>query len=194
MLIKDEYVDYDKLRIAQCLDNPFVNIKNIDFTIIGLKKEIPIFTRGRKVSAEYCNEADEVVVKKSFSDLSDGVQILFEWFNEDGTVGLSKTEDVHMNTQQHGEFLKRRRERQVAGLVEGAVGTPAEPLVTAIFNHYATETVAYKELGDTALQEAIEDETDPTILAYLGIEVDPETGDTIMDRILYQIVGEVLVP
>lgn len=187
MYINQDYINNDELKIADYLDNPYINIKNQDFTIIGLNKQPPVFDKGRKKEASFTSDSigQDVVVKKTFIDKEYGIDVLFEWYKTDGTVGLSKTQEVHMSKEQLGDFFRQRRQRQVSSLIEGAKGTPVESLVGAIFAHYSNEVEEYLQVGDNVLENAIEVETDPTILGYLAVMLS-ET-DSVKDRIIYQI-------
>lgn len=167
-----------------------------DFSILGFNKESPRYDRGRKQSASY-KDADDTVVTKTFSDIRDSnglltaVSVLFEWFNEDGTLGLSKTEVVKNYNKYEAETEERkRRERQLDYLIAGAKGTPAEPHINTLFGHYHEQQLRYKESGSSDLDDAIDAETDSTILGILDISLprvdDPNKNITVRQSIKYQ--------
>lgn len=180
-------------------------IENVDFTTVGLTKASPWYDKGRKVSASYYTDISEAeeVVHKTFTDWYEdeddgqggtvsvwkGLDMQFDWKDTAGDTKISKSEKKPLNTTEQGDMKSKRRRRQISSLVERAKGTPAEPLVDAIFQHYAVQTAEYKELGTSVLEDAINAETDPTISAYLAIVVgmpgDPNA--TIKDSILYEI-------
>lgn len=172
----------------------FTDVSSIPFTTLGLIKATPEFDKGRKVSASYyTDEAQtEIVVKKTFVDRLDvnnhllGLDITFEWYNTEDAVDLTKLEFKPLSTYESGQLVKKRRDRAIDYLVEGAKGTPAEPLVNALFVHYATEANLFIEIGSQDLENAVNNETDPTILGYLNTIVLPPSG-TIKDSILAQI-------
>ena len=172
------------------------DVVNKDFTIIGLVKASPLFDKGRKVSASYYTDITETteVVKKTFTDWYDGadwkgLDITFEWMDTNGDVALTKTEKKPLNIEERGAMSHKRRVRQVSSLVARSVGTPIEGMVAAIFTHYKDETLEYQELGTQTLENAINNETDPTMVGYLntvvGMPGDPTA--TVKDSILYEI-------
>lgn len=90
----------DELLIYKYL-NKKSNVFREDFTIIGLKEEQPNYLNGRKTRALYkCKFTDEIVVEKVFRDILDSsgnllcLEIDFNFYKKDGTIGLSKTETV----------------------------------------------------------------------------------------------------
>lgn len=172
------------------------DVTNADFTIIGLRKDSPHYDRGRKLYAEYlCPEDDRLVVRKTFSDVMEsglvtGIQVHFEWFCEDGTVGVEKTEVVKsFNKYEAATEMRKRRGRSIDYLVAGAAGTPIEPYLDFLFDRYYTEVEKFKSKDNTSLVAAIAGETDPTTLAYLAIEITSDAYGvmTVKDMILYQV-------
>jgi len=173
------------------------DIQAIDFTTIGLKKSSPSYDKGRKTKAYYLSPVDEALtVEKIFSDVVDvngkliGLQVQFNWYNEDSTVGLTKTEIVKELNRYEAETIKRkRRERIIDYLVAGAEGTPIEPYVNAIFDHYYEQVDKYKQKGTEEFLTAINGETDQTILAYLAIELPVSGGGTV--TVKQSILGQI---
>ena len=51
---------------------------------------------------------------------------------------------------------ENNRRTQLAGLVEGAVGTPAAELVSALFRHYKEEAAEYVQIGGSVLGHAVQ--------------------------------------
>lgn len=180
--------------------NPLIS----DFSILGFRKVGPSYSRGRKHESTYVDEYDDkLAVKKTFSDVVDantnliGIQIQFDWYKEDGTIGLSKTEIAReFNKIEAETVLRGRRERQLDFLIAGAKGTVIEPQIMTVFNHYHDEQLLYKESGSSDFKDAVLAETDPTILGILDIEVprfdDPNINIKVKNSILYQITGDVV--
>ena len=83
------------------------------------------------------------------------------------------------------------RRTQLAGLVEGAVGTPAADLVSALFRHYKEEAAEYIQIGGTVLADAINAETDSTITAHLNTTLSDDPGDTVRARILDRVTPDI---
>lgn len=136
-----------------------------DFTLLGFRKESPSYERGRKTRAIYkCATKEEIIVEKVFSDVFDengvlkGIEVNFKWHNEDGEVGLEKTEVVRKFNKYEAETeMRKRRERQIDYLVAGAKGTPIEASLDAVFNMLYAEVILYKEQGNaTALGKALD--------------------------------------
>jgi len=146
-----------KLRIYRVLPEilePLIS----DFTILGFRKISPSYERGRKTRAVYmCVEKDEIIVEKIFSDVFDennnltGTEITFNWYDEDGNIGLSKKELARSYNKYEAETeMRKRRERQIDYLVAGAKGTPIEPSLNAVFSKFYNEVMLYKDQGDAA--------------------------------------------
>lgn len=142
------------LRVYRVLpkdQNPLIS----DFSILGFRKISPSYERGRKTQALYkCVDKDEIIVEKIFNDVRDesgtltALEITFNWYNEDGEIGLSKTEQVKAFNKYQAETEERqRRERQIDYLVAGAKGTPIEASLNAVFDLLYNEVILYKEQG-----------------------------------------------
>lgn len=192
--------DPKRLRVHRVLpmgNDPLIS----DFTILGFRKIAPYYDRGVKYKAVYkCATHDEVIVEKVFTDIRDSVtgvltdlQILFNFYCEDGTIGASKTEiSKSYNAAQAETEERKRRERAIDFLISEARHTPLEPLMDAIFSHYQNEQLFYKEKASTSFADAINAETDPTMLDYLATQVPFSSDPTnytidIKSAILYQI-------
>lgn len=82
---------------------------------------------------------------------------------------------------------KTARQARVDFLKEESAGTPIEEHVLTLLKHYAAETHEYIETGSTVLKDAIENETDPTILALLDIVLVEDWNYTVRQSILTRI-------
>lgn len=198
-----------KLRIYDFIGGKKLDseVKNIDFTLIGLHKHQPEYNQGRKYLATYLDDNENVVVRKTFSDVIGnhsvwggsgfinvqgiiGIQILFEWIDVDGNVGLSKTEIVKsLNIVEEQTLLRERRVRSIDYLIASAKGTDAEPVLDSLYTHYETFVKRFKEYGDDSFKNAILNETDATIIYQLSIQISKpnNTQTSIKNNILYQI-------
>lgn len=193
-------VEETALRVFRVL-HPILNALTSDFTILGFKKESPNYHLGRKVRSQYtCPTSQDIIIVKTFTDILDDtgtlsqLQVTFDFYNEKGEVGLSKTEIVKKYNKAEAKTEQRkRRSRQIDFLEAGAEGTLIEPYVDAIIHHYATEIQLYKEHGSKDFENAILSEDDIYISSYLQIEVprldDPSTKISIKNSILYQLTG-----
>lgn len=188
----NRYIDFnDDLRIYPYIEEYSYepNVSHVDFTTLGLTKDIPTFSRGVKTLATYSNQVPEVVVTKEFEDIPSGLRITIKWLKSDGTVGLEKIFDKPLSLVEKGDMLRKRRQRVISYLQFFAVGTPYESYIAALFNHYKNQVDAYIQTGSRTFHDDMDTETDPTILAILSAQgVDPAyPTDTVKDRIQYQI-------
>lgn len=189
---------YD-LRIFRALDKSADPLTS-DFSILGFRKKAPHYDRGRKIKAEYwCVNKDEVIVEKIFHDIRDpetgrltDLQVTFNWYNENNDIALTKTEIVkELNKAQSETIERQRRERAIDFLISEARYTPNEPYVTMLMLHYETQINHFKTKAADDFSSAMENETDPTILAILASRVpfasDPTYTVPIKESIQYQI-------
>ena len=195
----DQALNNNKLRILRTLPREYSDeeVLHNDYTI-GTKKTTPDRDRGRKVKAEYIDQSnDDIIVDKTFQDVQNGelldLQVTHNWYREDGTIGLSKTEIVKSFNKTEAEKLYQdRRIAAISFLVSEVRGTVYEPYINSLMDHYSTEIDKYiSPQGADDFEQAILNETDPTILAILQSRV-PFSGDNaytieVKNSILYQI-------
>jgi len=179
-----------ELRIFQFMPEHMDPMK-IDFSILGLRKASPSYVKGRKTKAEYKDLEGNLVVRKVFSDVTDenalltGLNITFEWYCHDESIGMSKTELAREWNKYEAETVQRdRRARIIDYLVAGAKGTPIEIYLTMIFDKYYEEVLKYKEKGSDEFATAVLNESDPTLAAVLQMHVTPEL------RVIDSIIGQ----
>ena len=205
---------YDDLRIMPFMyDKRGTMIENDDYTIVWLIKASPFLAAWwRKAKAEYFDDLAEtnVVVEKIFSDRhedeDDGqwwtvsvwkwLDIEHKWKKNDGTDWITKVEKKPLNKEEKGSMLIKRRQRAIDWLIARAKDTPIEWMVDAIFDHYKAQMETWKATWSSVLYDAMEAETDPTILTYLWIVVwmpDYNGGviptATVKDSIYQQILA-----
>lgn len=145
---------WSKLRVHRVLPESYDPLIS-DFTILGFRKQSPSYERGRKTKALYkCADKDEIIVEKIFNDVRDdsgvlnALEIQFNWYREDGSIGLTKTEQAKtLNKYQAETEERQRRERQIDYLIAGAKGTPIESNLAAVFDLLYDEVIYYKEQG-----------------------------------------------
>lgn len=182
------------LRIYEYKALPNEELLDFDFTLLGLHK-FSRFNKGRKYLTEYYDEAEEnIVVCKRFEDINisgttklDYVNVTIEWMNNDDTVGLEKEFSVTFSEVEKGDYLRKRRQRAIDYIVYFAQGTPLEPYMDILFAHYKDEMEAFVSTGSSAFEDALNNESDPTILAILNTPANPENGDTVKEGILRNI-------
>jgi hypothetical protein len=131
-----------------------------------------------------------------------GFDILIEYYKLDGSVGLTKTLEKELSRKYMTEFNRIVRQNQIDylmgagnGFREDAENYP-EPqksqliqfanLVDAMWLRYETEILEYINTGNIALENTINNESDPVFLSGLN-QIDPETGWTMKETILNEI-------
>lgn len=185
------------LRIVAWLNSTETeDIKRTDFTTF-LRKESPVYDKGRKTESEYRDSVtNDLVVKKTYTDTVDGngglngIDIQIDWYKTDDTVGLTKNTHKPLNLAEAENLLQKRRHQAIAYLVSAGKNTPVEPFMTAIFTHYKEQLQEWYDMGDQdVVGDAIHNETDPTIISYLSIVTDPVGAPDwdVRDGIYYQI-------
>lgn len=200
----------DDLRIWRIL-SPLVNPLKVDFTILGFRKISPNYDRGRKVKAEYrCIATGDLVIEKVFTDKIDistgrvsGLEITFNWYKQDGSIGITKTEEVKEYNRFESETLqRRRREKQLDYLVGSAKGTPIEPYVGVVFASFAVQEQKYITHASPDLAQdlsaAMQDDSPENAQLYSILNIDVPRNDSptqtikLGDSILYQIGAKTL--
>ena len=183
------------LRIEEYLI-PGADVENFDFSLLTtLRKKSPSFIKGRKVSAKYLSEDGELVVEKLFSDvIEDGhltkLKMTINWYNDEDEIKLTKEQIVQeFNKVSAGKMLWKRRVAQMHYLEASAKGTPIESHVAYLFHRYRDEIAEYEFSGSVDFLVAIQNETDPTAVAYLNIVLDA-AGTKVIDSITNQITSE----
>ena len=175
------------------LDEPSSDVTKKDFTLVGLTKASPKYDKGKKMFAAYYadREQTKIVVKKSFSDAFEdgkmvGLHITFEFFDENGEVGFSKTEFKPLNTSEVASLLRKRRQRAIDYLRASSIGTPIERYVVIILKHYKNEIELYVQGATDDFENALNNEQSEQIAALLNIVVSAD-GRTVKDNIKHQI-------
>lgn len=189
------------LRIFKFID-PDLDIKRVkqtDFSIIGLEKETPSYARGIKTAAKYIDiDNDELVVEKIFQDEWSAdlrkltLRITVNWYNENGEIGLTKTEIARKYNEYETETVgRKRRYRQFDYLKASVRGTPYESFISDIVTRYNDEIRKYKEDALTVLSDAMSNEGDSYYRAILETEMprndDPTKTISVENAILYQM-------
>jgi len=169
------------------------NYQQIDFSLLGLRKESPSYSLGRKTEASYFH-GEQLCVRKVFEDVNvdgnlTGLEIIFEYYNNDGSVGSAKRETaVTYNKYQAQTVIRNRRQRIIDYLVAGAKDTPIEVYIDQIFDKYFDEVQRFVAKGTAEFRIALENEEDPTLSFILGLDVTPLVpGWTVLASILEQI-------
>ena len=150
-----------------------------------------VYVKGVKTEAQYLGLDNELVVKKTFTDLIEdgffiGVSILIEWFNTDGSAGVQRTIPKQMGKGVANDYLRKRRQRSISYLQIASKGTPIESHVATLLKHYKDEVDLFIQGNTSDFELAVLGETNTTILSMLNIVIDAE-GTKVRDSILNQI-------
>lgn len=187
-----------KLRIFRVLpedQNPLI----ADFSILGFRKMSPSYDRGKKTKALYkCVDKDEIVVEKIFQDVLSpesgnliALQVVFNWYDEEGNIGLTKTEIVkNLNKFEAETEIRKRRYRQFDYLRASVKGTPYEFYIAVLITHFNSQIQKYKDDGLFNLHTDMLNEVDPQIRAILDSSIARNDGlgdTTVMKSMQYQI-------
>lgn len=185
---------------------------------LGLKRQPWTFTRGMMIGREFLDENDElrVCIEYTYS-LSNGDRVstptkrTIKWFKTDGSIGLQKEDDLIYSVKdleyEHRKVRQGRIDYMIAAGLELAnlaaiypepyktSFTQAAQSVNAILDHYDLEINHYISRNTMEFEDAVRNETDPTILGMLNLVVRPpdatfSAGLTIKQTILHQLTGE----
>tara|TARA_R100001086_G_scaffold248615_1_gene186010 strand:- start:185 stop:808 length:624 start_codon:yes stop_codon:yes gene_type:complete len=185
---------------------------------LGLKRQPWTFTRGMMVSRDFLDENDDlrVCVEYTYTFSADNriahpSQRTIKWFKIDGTIGLQKTDELTYSVKDLKHEQRKVRQGQIDYMIaageELAILADAmpEPYKTSytqaaasvddILSHYEIEIDHYIKRGAIEFEDAVRNETDPTILTKLALMVRPpdaqfSAGLTIEQTILHQLTGE----
>lgn len=159
-----EEVEAKKLRVHRVLNDSLDPLTS-DFTILGFRKESPSYFRGRKTKAIYkCTTTEDIIVEKIFNDIIDsegllsGIEVKFNWYYEDNSIGLEKTEVVKRYNKYEAETEERkRRYRQFDYLRASVKHTPYESYIAALIGYFQSDIDAYKNDGIMDLNQKMID-------------------------------------
>jgi hypothetical protein len=122
------------------------------------------------------------------ADLIDMTQFPDRDEHEPYYIALEKMNDIIAESASPALAAENNRRTQLAELVEGAAGTAAADLVSALFRHYRDVAAEYVQIGGAVLADAINAETDSNILGHLDTAISDEPGDTVRARLLERIM------
>ena len=185
---------------------------------LGLTPQAWKFTRGRKTIREYLDDNSDVKVTVEYTyTMSDGDRVTtpvtktIKWYKNDGSVGLEKVRNLTYSVKDlkkiHREIRQGRVDYMVGAGEELATValtlpepyktsfTQAAQSVDTILDHYEVEINHYISRGTTEWEDAVNNETDPTISTLLDLMVRPPdaefvAGLTIKQTILHQLTGD----
>ena len=151
---------------------------------------------GIKVKQEFLLQNGDVAVDIVFSDVIENGELvkikkITTYYYEDGTEYCSKTE--YEIVRDLDSVLRKRYDRAYTYLRKPAKGTAIEFHVNSILEHYSSQVSIWLLGNPQAFIDAINNETDGTILAYLDIVIH-ESGKKVKDAIIEQLTGVAWTP
>ena len=191
---------------------------HINIKFLGLDQDVWELTRGARVERLYTDPADDSLrIRDSYTyTMTDGDRVAtpstrkIEWFKTDGTVGLEVTRNLKFSPKSLKGVQREIRQGRIDYLETAAENlrelalTLAEPEKTQyntvadnidnLFAHYEHDVLEYIQRGTMAFENAVNNETDATILAILAIparapDADFPNGLTVKQSIIYQLTG-----
>jgi len=192
------------LKISDLLKSkPDMDYKDFDFTLI-LAAVNSNYEKGRKFERYYSKalDNDDLYVKKTYSDIigdriingitvSDmllGIEIKIEWYKYNDTLDSdNKIIQSWFTREQAGEYLMKRRRRNINNLRGLVDKTPAEPYVIALFDFYKGLVEDYIEMATDDLKNVMLNETNPDILNILNLSF----YSTLLDR--EETLGNIII-
>lgn len=188
-----------------------------DIQFLGLNQGAWEFNRGARTTRDYTDDSDNLLVRDSFSytltNSDRDVATLtrqIEWFNSSGTAEITKDTTPTISQKQLKAVNREIRQGRLDYLESAAENlrtiaeTLSDPLksqyisiadsIDALFVHYGSEVTHYIQRGTLEFENAVNGETDATILAVLALPSRPAdaefpVGLTVKQSILYQLTG-----
>ena len=178
-----------------------LNIKNL-----SLKSDDWILDKGRKSYRKYYNHLGELCAEISFDYELDGNRVVdyskkIDYFTMDG-VGLSKSINVKVSVDSILKLNKAiwvnqidylRAKGEELRVLSEALPEPHKTqylqvagAVDSLWSHYKDEIIEYEQIGGDTFPNAVNNESDPSIIGTLSIPVN-EKGETVKEVILNQI-------
>lgn len=194
-------------------------LKTINIQFLGLTQQPWTFKRGAKLQRHYTDENNNTIVCDEFvytysPDLRkiDSYTRGIEWKGEDGVTFLFKDITPVQDKKKLKQLNREIRQGQLDYLEYAAedlkdlAQTLPEPLKTQyttiadsinlLFSHYEVEIEHYIQRGTMEFENAINNETNPSILAILALPArQPDVlypyGLTVKQSVIHQLNGEV---
>ncbi len=198
-------------------DNSEQELKRTDIQFLGLNKQAWDFERGARTERLYKDDNDKVNIKDYYTYVmsTDNKDVIsferyIEWLDDNENILFSEQLSMPQSTKSIKAINREIRQGRLDYLESGAENlrtlaeTLPEPLKTQyitvadnielLFSHYDNEIRHYIERGTSEFEDAVNNETDSTILSILSIPVrQPDTdfpiGLTAKQSIIYQLTG-----
>lgn len=167
----------------------FEQLQQIDFTLLGLTTETPKYgVKGVKSYSDYTLNG-QLAVKKEFNYTDLGLELKFNYYLNDGTVGFVKTEFKPLDKVELGKIFISNRARTIAYLQTSAIGTPIENGVNALLKRYFTEVGLFVQNNTNDFINALNNESNASFLNLLNTDLRQGIAPifTVKQSILKQI-------
>lgn len=181
-------------------------LKSVDITLLDGLHNLKRYARGYKIYSKYFttpNFEDEITVPAVSIDYSliydqsgnlTGEKRIITWYDTNDKAVFTKTSIESYSAKDAAKILKDIRETRILYLQnpEGEfINEQVRAYITLLFNHYKQQVSDYILSGSKDFENAINNETDQTILAILNAQlpvnaVNPQLV-TIKQSIMYQI-------
>ncbi|BBI90644.1 hypothetical protein HYO65_gp252 [Tenacibaculum phage PTm1] len=131
-----------------------------------LEKESPLYDKGRKVKSSYIKNG-HVYIEKIFKDVySDdnkltGILMDINWYNEDGSIGLTKQQLIKkFNSAELKTELRKRRNRIIDYLIARAEDLNIDWFINILLKELKTEIELFIENKTSDFYNSIISELD----------------------------------
>lgn len=150
-----------------------------DLNLIGMFKRASLYNaKGIKEVTKYYSDKsfEDKVCEIRYSQRFENGKLVgrnkdFVFFNQDGEVGLSFIKEEVLEPDAVELVLRSARFRALNKLIDGVKDTPLEQYISIIYNNYSSEIQSYKDGGTRTFFDAIDNETNQSILDVLDIVV-----------------------
>lgn len=170
-------------------------IESIDIDLLqGLHKESK-YSKGYLYQKNYYLDNDKKVlcVKRTYELVYENNFLIGEkneifWYDEKGDVSLQKSFVVNFSAKEAAFKKSQIRQIQIDYLQHPEKPYQIPAIISAInklFEHYKNVIIDYRLSGSNSFKEAIENETDSSILTILNTKLPDKK--TVKESILYQI-------
>lgn len=187
----------ERLRIQSLLLNELTDleVKQTDVCLLGMTQEAWDYSRGARTTRDYKNGADLVVQHVYTYTMTNGnrdvatITHTFNWYQEDGNIGLSKVTNKTMTAKALGELNREVRIGRMMDLRENAKLIGRQDITDNLYSWYEVEIEHYEHLGTLEFEDAIKNETDTARRAVLDESIPAFGNLTVEQLLIWQFIG-----
>ena len=189
--------DPTRLRVQAVLPYELADaqIKQTDICLLGMTQEAWDYSRGARTTRNYKNGSDLVVQHVYSYTMTNGnrdiatVSHTFNWYQEDGNIGLSKITNKTMTAKALGELNREVRIGRMMDLRENAKLIGRQDITDNLYSWYEVEIEHYEHLGTLEFEDAIKNEVDAARRAVLDESIPEFGGLTVEQLLIWQFIG-----